>query len=291
MILENRELHIEIANHGAELMHIVDRRSNEELLWNGDAKFWKRRAPILFPYVGKTWQGKVLINGEYYFPCAHGFARDRDFVCESFGDDSAVFLLASDAETRKMYPFDFELRVIYRLKGCALHIEWNVRNLSDSEIPFTIGGHPAFCFADPADRKDDYYLKFTLLDGKDELCCSLLDLSSGTVTGEYETVPLSDGCLQLSEALFSGDTLIMDGGQVLSADLYHKDGRHRISVSCSGFPNFGVWSMPNAPFVCLEPWMGRCDNSGFDSELREKPNVNLLAAGETFRAAYTISVK
>lgn len=288
MILENRELRIEIAEHGAELTSIFDRRSSAELLWNGDAKFWKRRSPILFPYVGKTWQGTVLIDGKHYFPCAHGFARDRDFICEFSDDKTAVFLLRSDDDTRKMYPFDFELRISYRLTGSNLCVGWNVRNLSQSEMPFTIGGHPAFCFAGPDDKKDDYYLKFILRDSKDELVCSLLDLATGTVTGAFETVPLSNGCLPLCESLFSGDTLIMDGGQVQGVDLYYKDGTHRVGVRCDGFPNFGVWSMPNAPFVCLEPWMGRCDDSGYDRELREKPNINLLAPGETFRASYTI---
>lgn len=290
MILENRELRIEIADHGAELMSIFDRTNNTELLWNGDARFWKRRSPILFPYVGKTWQGKVLIGGEHYFPCAHGFARDRDFILESCDDHSAVYLLRSDDDTKKMFPFDFELRIAYRPLGGKLHIEWKVKNLSEIEMPFTIGGHPAFCFADFSDKKDEYYLKFNLKNQKDELCCSLLDLSTGTVTGKFETVPLNNGCLPLSESLFSGDTLIMDDGQVLSVALYHQNGTRRVGVSCEGFPNFGVWSMPNAPFVCLEPWMGRCDNSGFDKDLSEKPNVNILSPGNEFSACYTIDV-
>ena len=127
-----------------------------------------------------------------------------------------------------------------------------------------------------------------LRDGKDELVCSLLDLASGTIIDKFENVFLNDGMLALSEELFAGDTLVMDDGQVLSVGLYHKDGSHRVTVHCDGFPNFGVWSMPNAPFVCLEPWMGRCDNHGFDRELSEKPNVNRVAPGETFSASYTI---
>ena len=31
---------------------------------------------------------------------------------------------------------------------------------------------------------------------------------------------------------------------------------------CHGFPSFGIWSVPGSPFVCLEPWMGRCDDFG-----------------------------
>lgn len=290
MILENSALRVEIAEHGAELMSVFDRRRNAELLWNGDAKYWKRRSPILFPYVGRTWQGKVLIDGEHYFPSAHGFARDRDFVCESSDGESAVFLLRSDAETRKIYPFDFELRASYRLTEAGLKVEWSVKNASDREMAFTIGGHPAFCFAGPEDKKEDYRLRFVLRDGKDALRCSLLDLASGTVRDEYETVPLDDGWLTLSESLFDGDTLVMDGGQVLEVGLYHRDGTHRVGVKCEGFPNFGVWSMPDAPFVCLEPWMGRCDNCGFDRELREKPDVNLVAPGEVFNAAYAICI-
>lgn len=288
MILENSCLHVEIAEHGAELMSIRRLTDHSELLWNADPAFWKRRSPILFPYVGKNWQGKVLINGETYATSAHGFARDRDFICESFDDTSAVFLLVSDEETKKMYPFDFELRITYRLNGSTLCVEWDVKNTSDCELFFTIGGHPAFCFADSADKKSDYRLKFSLLGGKDELCCSLLDLATGTIIDQFETVALNDGWLSLSEDLFSGDTLVMDEGQVRSVGLYHKNGTHHVTVRCEGFPNFGVWSMPNAPFVCLEPWMGRCDNYGFDKELSEKPNVNRLSPGEIFHAAYTI---
>ena len=49
-----------------------------------------------------------------------------------------------------------------------------------------------------------------------------------------------------------------------------------VEISCEGFPNFGIWSAGDAPFVCLEPWMGRCDNTGYDKELSQKPNINVL---------------
>ena len=54
----------------------------------------------------------------------------------------------------------------------------------------------------------------------------------------------------------------------------------------------GVWSKPkaDAPFVCLEPWIGRCDNVGFDGELKDKYGEQHLKAGETFQAGYTITI-
>ena len=45
------------------------------------------------------------------------------------------------------------------------------------------------------------------------------------------------------------------------------------------------------PFVCLEPWMGRCDNTGYDKELSQKPNINVLEPEGIFDKSYVISVR
>ena len=100
MILTNEYLRVEIAALGAELMSIYDRSAGTELLWNGDPAYWKRRSPILFPNVGKTWQNVMRIDGTAYPTSQHGFARDRDFICEASEDTSATYLLHSDAQTR-----------------------------------------------------------------------------------------------------------------------------------------------------------------------------------------------
>ena len=71
---------------------------------------------------------------------------------------------------------------------------------------------------------------------------------------------------------------------------YHPDGKPYIALESKGFPNFGIWSKPGAPYVCLEPWCGRCDNRGFEGELSEKPGINALKAGEVFEKSYDIIV-
>ena len=40
----------------------------------------------------------------------------------------------------------------------------------------------------------------------------------------------------------------------------------------------------------MEPWMGRCDNIGFDKEISEKPGINKVESGETFEKEYQIVV-
>ena len=55
--LKNDHLNVVVDTFGAE-MHSIQ-HDDIEYLWQADAKFWGRHAPVLFPIVGK------LKNGEY----------------------------------------------------------------------------------------------------------------------------------------------------------------------------------------------------------------------------------
>ena len=84
MKLENERLSVEISEVGAEVTRIFDKKTQTDVLWEGDPAFWKRHSPILFPNVGKTYHNVVLINGTHYPTSQHGFARDgtsRPIVC------------------------------------------------------------------------------------------------------------------------------------------------------------------------------------------------------------------
>ena len=107
-------------------------------------------------------------------------------------------------------------------------------------------------------------------------------------TEKVYKLELEDECCPLNEEMFENDALILDHGQISEVWLCHKDGTPRVGMKCGGFPNFGIWSVKNAPFVCLEPWMGRCDDIGFDRELSEKPDVNKVPAGGRFEQSYVI---
>jgi len=286
MRIRNEYLQVEIAAMGAELMSVYDLRRETELLWNGNAAYWKRRSPILFPNVGKTYGNVMRIEGKAYPTSQHGFARDMEFSLESSDETSACFLLVSNAETLERYPFPFELRIRYELKENSLLVSWLVTNPGDEDMAFTIGGHPAFCFARESESKRDYCLYFP---GLEQLEYMLLDPASGTALPDAKKVlPLESGILPLTDELFANDALILDGGQVEEVWLCHADGTPRVGMKCPSFPNYGVWSVKGASFVCLEPWAGRCDNCGFEDELAKKPNVNLLAPGKTFEKGYAI---
>lgn len=286
--LENEFLCVEIAEMGAEVTRIYDKVKKTEILWEGNPVYWKRHSPVLFPNVGKTYKNKVLINGTQYPTSQHGFARDNTFTCIHASKEKASFMFRSSEETKEVYPFDFELHIHYKLNKKELTVEWQVKNRGEEPMYFTIGGHPAFRFAKPEETKADYVLK---VPGKEKLNYVLIDPNTGcAMADDVHTLQLTEEMYPLSDDLFAHDALVVDGGQIEEAWLCHKDGTPYVGVRSAGFPNYGIWSVEGAPFVCLEPWMGRCDNVGFDAELSEKPNVNTVAAGEEFVKDYTIVV-
>lgn len=286
--LENEFLCVEIAEMGAEVTRIYDKTEDNEILWEGNPVYWKRHSPVLFPNVGKTYKNRVLINGTQYPTSQHGFARDNEFTCIEAANEKASFMFRSSEETKEVYPFDFELHINYKLNKKELTVEWQVKNCGDETMYFTIGGHPAFRFAKPEETKADYVLK---VPGKEKLEYVLIDISCGCANvDEVHTLQLSEETYPLSDELFAKDALVVDNGQIEEAWLCHKDGTPYVGVRSAGFPNYGIWSVEGAPFVCLEPWMGRCDNAGFNAELSEKPNVNKVEAGEKFIKDYTIVV-
>lgn len=286
--LENEFLCVEIAEMGAEVTRIYDKAEDNEILWEGNPVYWKRHSPVLFPNVGKTYKNRVLINGTQYPTSQHGFARDNVFTCIEAANEKASFMFRSSEETKEVYPFDFELHINYKLNKKELTVEWQVKNCGDETMYFTIGGHPAFRFAKPEETKADYVLK---IPGKEKLEYVLIDISCGCANvDKVHTLQLSEETYPLSDEMFANDALVVDNGQIEEAWLCHKDGTPYVGVRSEGFPNYGIWSVEGAPFVCLEPWMGRCDNAGFNAELSEKPNVNKVDAGEKFIKDYTIVV-
>lgn len=288
--IKNERLSVTIAAHGAELSSIYDKANDRELVWQADPAFWNRHAPVLFPNVGKYYGGHFTYNGTDYPMGQHGFARDTEFEQAASGENFVTYRLCADEESKKVYPFDFVLEITHRLNGNRLTVEWNVKNTDNKEMYFTIGGHPAFNVNVLPDTDfEDYSLVFK--EGTEKLSYVLLDAESGTAIGDkvYE-LELTDSKYALKKDMFDKDALVFDGGQIEWAALVLPDGKLYIALESKGFPNFGIWSKPGAPYVCLEPWCGRCDNKGFEGEISEKPGIIALKAGETFKKSYDIIV-
>jgi len=279
------ELTAQIDPHGAQLSALQDRDSHD-LLWNGDAKVWAGRAPLLFPIVGVLVGGTYRLGPKSYALSRHGFARDKDFSVESRNSSSATLRLRADAATQQVYPFQFELDVRYELLGATLSVTTTVRNLSATDMPASLGYHPGFRWPLPYGQpRAAHFIEFET-DEPDEV--RRID-AAGLLTPARHPTPILNRRLDLTDALFQDDVLILDRVRSRSVTYGGREGA-RLRI---GFPDttyLGLWTKPGAPFICIEPWHGITDPQGFSGDFSRKPGVFVLKAAAAFAAKMDITL-
>lgn len=288
-ILENDELKVTINHFGAELSSMVKKETGVEYMWNADERFWKRSAPVLFPIVGSLKNKEFQYDGKAYSMGQHGFARDMEFSLVSNNGAEAWFSLSSDESTCEKYPFAFSLEIGYRLSGSTLTVIWKVVNEDEKTMYFSIGGHPAFmCPLNGEGKQTDYFLQF---DTDKDLTYSKLS-ENGLVYKKDNVLATNGGTMQITEHLFDEDALVVEGNQAHCVSLCKPDKTPYLTVKFDA-PLFGLWSpaKKNAPFVCIEPWYGRCDSEEFTGTLEEREYGHSLEAGESFEVSFEIVVE
>ncbi|MDE6602995.1 MAG: aldose 1-epimerase family protein [Lachnospiraceae bacterium] len=284
--ISNDKITIQVDSMGAELKSLKRVPDQREYMWHGDPAYWGRTSPVLFPIVGGLKDGTYRVDGREYAMGQHGFARDMEFQLKSQVASEIWFTLSSDRETLKRYPYPFLLEIGYELSGRTVVVKWRVVNQAGEPIWFSIGGHPAFlCPIDPGTDQTQYKLLF---DVKDQV------ISTGIVGGlagkEKKTYALRNGALPVTADLFDDDALVIEGNQAHSVALAGPDGTPYLTVDFDA-PLFGIWSPPKkkAPFICIEPWYGRCDSVDFTGDFKEREWGQKLT-GAAFEASYRITV-
>jgi galactose mutarotase-like enzyme len=270
------QLSAAIDPQGAQLSMLRDPAGND-LLWHGDPAFWSGRAPILFPIVGALNQGRYLWRGQHYALPRHGFARGRRFDVVHHTASEALFRQTHDTETLKVYPFRFELDVLFRMEGSAIFIQATVRNIGDEAMPASIGFHPALRWPLPnSQSRDAHYIEFEC---DEPAPVRRLD-ANGLLTDVRHATPVIARRLALHDDLFKDDVVIFD--QLASRRLtYGAATGSRIAVSFPDATHLGLWTKPGAGFICIEPWRGVADPVGFTGELQHKPGVFSVAPGDS----------
>lgn len=288
--LTDNILTVEVSDHGAELQSI--RKGSVEYLWQGDPAYWGRRSPVLFPIVGSVWEKKYRVDGKEYELGQHGFARDMDFALVSESETEVRYRLESTEDTLKKYPYPFVLEIAYRLHDNKLDVIWEVSNPADKEMFFQIGAHPAFIYPDYApELKERGYFVFDRTEGLE--CIRIAEKGCVDAVTRYPLEIPYDGRLPIDRETFDEiDTIMLEDSQVHEVALQRVDGTPWLRVIFDA-PVVGIWSPPGkvAPFICIEPWYGRCDRAGYEGEYKDKDWMNRLAPGEKFSSIYTIEIE
>lgn len=287
--LKNEDLTVKVSSHGAELQSIC--KGETEYLWQGDPAYWGRRSPVLFPIVGSVWEKRYRVDGVEYELGQHGFARDMDFTLVHASDTEVRYRLMSSPETLQKYPFPFVLEIAYRLTGNRIEVIWEVTNPSEDDMYFQIGAHPAFIYPDydPASQERGFFV-FDRTEGLE--CIRIKEKGCVDAETKYSLVIPEDGRLPIERDTFDKiDTIMLEGSQISRVDMFRADGTAWLSLSFDA-PVVGIWSPPGkvAPFICIEPWYGRCDRAGYEGEYKDKDWMNCLASGSKFSSVYTIEI-
>ena len=266
VVLENEALKVTINSFGAELASIRGKATDTEYLWNADAKFWKRTAPVLFPFVGSLKNKEYHYEGKTYSMGQHGFARDMEFAVDVQTATEAWFSLQSNEETKAKFPLEFILKIGYELEGKELKVIWQVENPDTKTLYFSIGGHPAFmCPVDEKGKQSEYYFKFDT--DKDLTYGLVADDGQGLMGQQKDVLPVKNGYAQITEHLFDRDALIVENRQ--------KKGLYGIKNVSQGvwrgfYPDGKIKDIPNGQGIPI--WNGM----SVRFELGEEWNLRLM---------------
>ena len=284
--LENEYLRIIVGSKGAELKSIFNKVNRQELLWQADPEFWGKSSPVLFPIVGTLKEVKYMYHGKEYHLPRHGFARDYDFKLEEVKESQLIFSLAATAETLALYPFLFKLLIIYKLTANSLKVTYKVENLSgDETMFFSLGAHPAFNVGSNADDFSSYTLQFNK-----DVTLNPNILQGGLLTTDKNSISLNNKKLQLNYEMFENDALVLLDIKSNKITLLGNDDEPILNFEFENFPYFGIWTVKDSGFVCLEPWAGVADFEDHNQQLTDKFGINMLQPNEIWSASFTVTV-
>lgn len=279
--ISNSKLSVQIKSKGAELFSLKNKVTQRELIWEGNSDFWGKHSPVLFPIVGTLKNNTYRFeNKEYQLP-RHGFARDLEFKIVYQTENEVIFLLSSDENTAKLFPFKFELQMHYILIDATLKLSYSVKNLDNKTLPFSIGAHPAFAL--PFEF-ENYSLQF-----EHQETLKSCTLENDLLSDKTFEIKLENKNLPLSYSLFANDALIFKTLKSKFITIVETE-NPILKISFSDFKNLGIWTKPNAKFICIEPWLGYSDTIHSNGNLSEKDGIQIVKENQTFCCSFSIEI-
>ena len=292
VVLENEALKVTINSFGAELASIRGKATDTEYLWNADAKFWKRTAPVLFPFVGSLKIRNIIMKERlipwvstalpeiWSLPWMYRRRQKHGFPCNPNEDKSKS----------ENFRWSLSMKIGYELEGKELRSSgrWKIRIRKHCTFPSEDTPHLCALWMKKG-KQSEYYFKFDT--DKDLTYGLAADDGQGLMGQQKDVLPVKNGYAQITEHLFDRDALIVEDRQASAVSLCTPDKKPYVTLSFDA-PLFGLWSPAGkgAPFICIEPWYGRCDKTTFDGSLEQREYSNTLQAGEVFRKEYTITI-
>ncbi|MDP3071150.1 MAG: aldose epimerase [Opitutaceae bacterium] len=240
--------------------------------------------PILFPFNARTFD-----RGDIHFWRAadgvrrpmpmHGIARQGEFKVVQIDSRGFTAHFIPGEEAQACYPFEYEFAVTYRFEPLGLVCEFALTNLGREPLPWSAGHH--FYFTLPwteGTARADYIIRIPAAKRLRQ------DAQGGLIAGAP---------LKLDESLANPalvDTLhtLLQGSEVVFGEK-GRPGDVHVALGTEPVPHpnatFVTWTLADdAPFYCVEPWMGP------PNAPEHKVGLHLVPPGETQRFSVRIRV-
>lgn len=281
-------MEVQVSSKGGELVSLRD-ADKTEYIWIGDATYWKRHAPQLFPCIGRLTNNQYRMDGALHEMGQHGFLRDYELTKVEESETSLHLQLQSDASTRQLYDRVWIVDIFYSLCGKTLSVKFQVRNCDTRTMRFGYGIHPGFNVPlNPALRFEDYRLDFP-----EASIPKQMELTERyTISGGMHDYALEEGrYLPLQHSLFDHDAIILKD-MPHTVTLGSQKDEKKVTVAFPDMPYLGIWHAPetDAPFVCIEPWSSLPSTDGVIDEFETKPDFITVEPEYTYTNNWSISI-
>ena len=287
--IHNNQLTLIADTLGAQMQSITSYKGTE-YLWNGDERYWKGRAPVLFPFVARLKDKTYTVNGGTYQMKIHGFASACEFEVAEQTESSVTFALHDNEVTRAQFPFAFLFKVRHALKENTVEVTYTVDNPADEMLHFGLGGHPGFNvpFAKDGTEFTDYYLEF---DKPADVRSIVMSPTCYTTREEHPFIMENGVRLALKHELFDNDAIVLDDPCRAVSIKNGKNDRF-VRVEYPDMSYLGLWHAPHteAPYVCIEPWVSLPSHSAYMEDIEKQEHLIALESGGIYENVVTIEV-
>lgn len=148
-------------------------------------------------------------------------------------------------------------------------------------MPFSLGAHPAFAIDSSL---ENYTLKFD-----NDNILTTHELENEQFSGKTKTINLKNKTLPLTYSLFEKDALVFKEFRSKYLTIIKNDIPY-LKIDFESFPNLGIWTKRNAPFLCIEPWFGYADDKNSNGNIFDKKGIQILDINSIFSTYFSIEI-
>ncbi len=280
-VIKNDKLTVKVSNIGATVKS-VSSFDGKEYIWSGDERFWRGTCPILFPICGGLVGDTFSYEGKKYKLGRHGYIRFSEFDIVSATQSQITYHSQSNAETMACYPFVHEFFVTFALKDNSLKVTYSVKNNDKKTMYFSVGAHEGYQLEHPTEQ---YSIVFDAPENPPVYSEVFTPIEEQSVSYNED----GNLVLTLSTEQFKTGSLVFHPVKSKNVALVSKHGDRKISVDISEAEYLVLWSVPNASFLCIEPWNGYSDRDDFVGEISEREGIVALDSNDCYTFNHTIT--